>query len=239
MNRAVNTCVRLFAEAFQPSGPILEVGSLYVPGAEGLSDLRPFFSGRPYVGCDIRHGLGVDQIEDVEQLSFADETFGAALLCEVISHLPCPQRAISELRRVLRPDGLLAVSTPFDFRLNGFPSDYWRFTSAGLSVLLGDFPAQRVFALGPRVNPAVVFAVAAKQDSDAFAAAALRFQESVTETFHRARFQGHLRTLERASRELAGVLLGRAHLGVQFYERGQRGGYRDDAAVDQNQAYLG
>lgn len=229
MNRAVNTCVRLFAEAFEPSGPVLEIGSLYLPGFERVSDLRPYFAGREYVGCDIRRGLGVDRVEDVERLSFADETFGTAMLCEVVAHLPYPSRAISEVRRVLREDGIVAVSTPFDFRLNAFPSDYWRFTSAGLSILLDDFPAQAIFSLGPRVKPAVVFAVVGKQESEAFTASAQRFEELVKRTFHRSRLHGHVQALERSSRELIGCLLGRAQLGVQFYERDQRGGYRDEA----------
>jgi len=168
MRRAIRTSVGLFAEAFSPIGPIVEVGSLYLPGYEALSDLRDLFPGRQYIGCDIRQGLGVDRIEDAEALRFADRSVETLLLLDVLEHLPHPQKAIAEAYRVLRDDGLLALSTPFNYRLHGFPSDYWRFTASGIHTLLQDFPDKVVFALGPRVKPAFIFAVAAKRTSEKF-----------------------------------------------------------------------
>jgi hypothetical protein len=58
--------------------------------------------------------------------------------------------------------GLLALSVPFNYRLHGFPSDYWRFTASGIHTLLAEFPAKIVFAIGPQLKPAFIFAVATK-----------------------------------------------------------------------------
>jgi 2-polyprenyl-3-methyl-5-hydroxy-6-metoxy-1,4-benzoquinol methylase len=52
------------------------------------------------------------RIEDAQRLSFADESFDKVLLSEVIEHVPEPEVAVAEAARVLRPGGLLVVSTP-------------------------------------------------------------------------------------------------------------------------------
>jgi SAM-dependent methyltransferase len=229
VNRAVNTSVRLFSETFDPKGPVVELGSLYLVGWEHVADLRPHFPGREYIGCDIRQGLGVDRIEDAEALSFDDDSVGTVVMCELLPHLPRPSHALNEALRVLRDDGLLAVSVPFRYRINGFPSDYWRFTSSGLHTLLDDFADKCVFALGPQGSPAVVFGVAAKRRTDEFSAAKEEFQRLVQEEFARARLRAHLSVMKRASREVVGTLLGRANLGVVFFDPAQGGGYVDQA----------
>jgi ubiquinone/menaquinone biosynthesis C-methylase UbiE len=47
---------------------------------------------------------------DVEDLPFASESFDAALAAFVVNHLPHPERAARELRRVLAPRGRVAVA---------------------------------------------------------------------------------------------------------------------------------
>lgn len=225
MRRAIKTSVQLFAESFTPAGPVVEIGSLYLPGYEELSNLRHFFNGLEYIGCDIRQGLGVDRIEDAQALSFADKSVGTMLLFEILEHLPHPDRAIAEARRVLRDDGLLVLSVPFSYRLHGFPTDYWRFTSSGIYTLLSDFPDKTIFALGPRVKPAFIFAVAAKTASPDFTARKEQFRSKVHETFRRSLLQGHLSAVKERARDLFGCLLGRAELSPIFFEPSQGGGY--------------
>jgi HAD superfamily hydrolase (TIGR01549 family) len=55
------------------------------------------------------------RVEDAQSLSLPEESFDRVLLSEVIEHLREPERAISEAARVLRPGGVLAVSTPSRF----------------------------------------------------------------------------------------------------------------------------
>ncbi|HWP49031.1 MAG TPA: methyltransferase domain-containing protein [Candidatus Limnocylindrales bacterium] len=225
MNRAINTSVRLFSESFTPLDPVVEIGSLFLPGYEKLSNLRPYFKGLNYIGCDIRRGLGVDLIVDAHTLSFTDGSVGTVLLFEILEHLPHPEKAIAEARRILRDDGLLALSVPFNYRLHGFPTDYWRFTSSGVYTLLADFPDKVIFALGPKVKPAFIFAVAAKRISQHFIERKALFQSRVQETFQNSRLQGHISVLKERSRDFFGHLLGRAELSAVFFDPSQDGGY--------------
>jgi SAM-dependent methyltransferase len=204
---------------------VLELGSLYLPGYEARSDLRPYFPDAEYVGCDLREGLGVDRIEDAEKLSFPDRSFGTVLMFELLEHLAHPDRAIAEARRVLRDGGLLALSVPFDYRLHGFPSDYWRFTPSGIHTLLWDFSDKVIFALGPRWKPAFVFAVAAVPRTAEFDRRRGLFEDRVHDTFRRSRQRGYLSAAKGLGRELGGLVLGRARMGAAFFDPGQMGGY--------------
>jgi len=60
MRDNVKKFVQTFSKAFDVPGPIYEFGSLQVEGQIGYADLRPFFSGKQYTGCDFRMGPGVD-----------------------------------------------------------------------------------------------------------------------------------------------------------------------------------
>ena len=204
---------------------MLEIGSLYQPGYEELCNLRRYFPGREYVGCDIRYGLGVDRVDDAQSLSFRSGSLGTLLLFEILEHLPDPALAIKEAARVLADDGMLALSVPFNYRLHGFPADYWRFTPSGIYRLLSNFPDKVIFALGPRLKPAFVFAVATKKTSATFTLGKLQFQSAVDDTFRRSLVKGHMSVFKERARDFWGHLLGRAELSVNFFDPMTSGGY--------------
>jgi SAM-dependent methyltransferase len=101
----------------QPGDEVLEVGcgsGYYTRALLGLgarvtaTDLSPAYVEQARV-------LAPDaefRVEDAQKLSFEDERFDRVLLTEVVEHVPEPARAISEAARVLRPGGVLALSTP-------------------------------------------------------------------------------------------------------------------------------
>jgi ubiquinone/menaquinone biosynthesis C-methylase UbiE len=49
---------------------------------------------------------------DIESMPFADATFETVVCTEVLEHVPHPESALAEMRRVLRPGGLLLGSVP-------------------------------------------------------------------------------------------------------------------------------
>lgn len=52
------------------------------------------------------------QCQDVQALTYKEESFDVCTSTEVLEHVPDDARAFSELRRVLRPGGLLAFTVP-------------------------------------------------------------------------------------------------------------------------------
>jgi ubiquinone/menaquinone biosynthesis C-methylase UbiE len=68
-----------------------------------------------------------------------NDTFDLIICSEVLEHTNNPFYAVNELRRILKPKGLVCVSTPFNFRIHGPLPDNWRFTIHGLKVLFSNF----------------------------------------------------------------------------------------------------
>ena len=218
MRRAIRKSAELFVECFEPDSPVVEMGSRYLEGWQWLCDLRPLFPNHEFAGCDVRPGLGVDRIEDAQAMARDDGSVATMLMFEVLEHVPHPEKALREVRRVLRPDGLLAMSVPCNYRLHGFPDDYRRLTPSGVHIWLEGFAEKAVFGLGPRVKPAFVFAVATPRKSEEFLRRKAMFQARVVETFRASLLRGWVSAMKERGRDLLGCLLGRADLGVAFYE---------------------
>lgn len=80
------------------------------------------------------------------------------VFCEqVIEHVPDPARAMRNLAAMLRPGGHLVLSVPFMVRVHNEPSDYWRFTPAGLRLLV-ERAGLELVSLGDWGNRAAVVA---------------------------------------------------------------------------------
>lgn len=89
-----------------------------------------------YVGLDSRASEGVDVVGDAGYLPFPDNSFDCVLCTQVLQYVDDPDLSVQEMRRVLRPGGILFLSThgvAFEDR-DGL--DRWRWTRVGLRVLL-------------------------------------------------------------------------------------------------------
>lgn len=101
----------------EPGDEVLEVGcgsgyytrALLARGARvTATDLAP-----AYVEQARRIAPGASfAVEDAQRLSFPDARYDRVLMTEVVEHVPNPGGAIAEAARVLRPGGVLALSTP-------------------------------------------------------------------------------------------------------------------------------
>jgi len=80
---------------------------------------------------------GVTYLGDAQDMRMIDnDTYDTALCLSVLEHLPDPHRAVREMHRVLKEDGLLIVSVPHLSRLHEEPHDYYRFTRHGLREMV-------------------------------------------------------------------------------------------------------
>lgn len=55
----------------------------------------------------------IDIVSDICAIPEPDASFDAVLCTEVLEHLPDPVRALDELARLLRPEGMLIITAPF------------------------------------------------------------------------------------------------------------------------------
>lgn len=84
---------------------------------------------------DVQAGEGVDVVSDAHKLSFPDKSFDLITLFMVLEHLEEPQKALFEIARVLKPKGILLLTTVQYWHTHPCPKDYYRFTEDGLRYL--------------------------------------------------------------------------------------------------------
>ncbi|MBN1588239.1 MAG: class I SAM-dependent methyltransferase [Pirellulales bacterium] len=65
-----------------------------------------------------------------------DRKFDAVLSSQVLEHVSDPGFYLNEAYRVLKPGGLLLISTHGHYRYHADPTDYWRWTHEGLRLQL-------------------------------------------------------------------------------------------------------
>ncbi|MEX2561560.1 MAG: methyltransferase domain-containing protein [Pirellulales bacterium] len=179
MRANVRAFVQLAAEALELGGPVYEFGAYQVEGQEPIADLRPFFAGQAYVGCDLRPGPGVDRLEDLAALSLSDGSASTIICVETLEHVFEARRGVEEMMRVLAPGGTLLVAAPLDFRIHDYPGDYWRLTPSCLERLLAPLEATLVGWQGVDRFPHTVFGIGCKAPARPNIAAGLnRFMEA-------------------------------------------------------------
>lgn len=94
-----------------------DVGAAAGGNVRILSDLgwRPLAFEYTQVGADLAKSRGLTVARaDAHHLPLASGSMGAVTCLDVLEHLSDDAQAASELRRVLRPDGVLVVAVPAD-----------------------------------------------------------------------------------------------------------------------------
>ena len=106
----------------------------------GAKPYEPLFSrhAASYVGVDPVENPRAELTGSVEDLPIGDGSFDVVLCNQVLEHCDNPRQAVSELRRVTAPGGRVLVSTHGVMAYHPSPTDYWRWTHAGLEKLFVD-----------------------------------------------------------------------------------------------------
>lgn len=138
---------------------ILDVGGGQ-PFQKILSNHKELLRGREYITLDIDPETKPSVVGDAHDMPFEDNSFDAVLHVYVFEHLYNPQKAISEIYRVLKPGGYMLAVVPFihpyHARKGGY-RDYWRFSKDGLEVLFNDFSEIEMFKIGRYFRAAIGF----------------------------------------------------------------------------------
>ena len=77
-----------------------------------------------------------DIYADGQELLIADVSIDTVLLIDVLEHIPSPDLCLSEIYRVLKPQGKLVVHAHFLYPIHDVPLDFHRWTRHGLERIL-------------------------------------------------------------------------------------------------------
>ena len=107
---------------------VLDVGSSYKPYAS-------LFDGKDarFLALDTPPARPtLDIVGSAETLPVKTGSVDVCLCTQVLEHVERPELVLPELARVLRPGGVLLLSTHGVFHHHPYPHDYWRWTDEGL-----------------------------------------------------------------------------------------------------------
>jgi len=93
-----------------------------------------------YIGLDIETALDYDTsvpdaVWDGTVIPFSDGHFDVVLATEVFEHIHDPGHALIEIRRVLKPGGLIFFTVPYVWPLHEAPHDEYRYTPFALETI--------------------------------------------------------------------------------------------------------
>jgi SAM-dependent methyltransferase len=150
--RGGKTILRAMAnEALTPWAEELKGTVLDLASGDGSAALHRAAPAARWVRVDVGHRPDV-RADLTAPLPFGDDAADGAALIWFLYIAPDPAAVLAEIRRVLRPGGVLLLATPLAFGLNPEPRDLWRFTGEGLERLLdgAGFQGVDVVSLGGR-----------------------------------------------------------------------------------------
>lgn len=116
-------------------GKTLDVGC-------GQKPYESLFRASEYIGLEIdtpenRKHKRADVYYDGDTFPFGDSEFDSVVINEVFEHVFEPDRFLSEVHRVMKPEGVLLMTVPFVWDEHESPRDYARYSSFGIAAILG------------------------------------------------------------------------------------------------------
>ena len=85
------------------------------------------------------------------------------MLCiETFEHVFEVSKAFDEVFRLLKPGGIFVITSPLNFRIHGYPDDYWRMTPNCLRRQLSPYAARVSGYQGYHAFPHTVMGVGLK-----------------------------------------------------------------------------
>lgn len=126
-------------------GVVLDVGSKHSPYLDSIRSKK-------YLRLDISSASEPDIVGDIHDSKLKSGYFDYVLATEVLEHLHDPQRAISEIYRLLKKGGKCICSTRFIYHYHPDPYDYFRFTKDSLDYLFRKYSRVEIIPHGNRLQ---------------------------------------------------------------------------------------
>lgn len=123
------------SEGHGPFDRVLDVGC-------GGGIYRRFVNTNQYVGIDVEESghndedKKVDRFFDGEHIPFGDGEFDLVMCTEVLEHALEPEKLTLEMKRVLKPGGVLFLTVPSMWGEHETPYDFRRYTTFGIRRLV-------------------------------------------------------------------------------------------------------
>jgi len=117
------------------SGRVLDVGC-------GQKPYKSLFQSTEHIGLDVEvsgHDHTNEQIDvyyDGKIFPFEDQSFDSVICNQVLEHTATPKLMLSEINRVLKPQGYALLTVPFLGEEHEQPFDFYRYSSFGMKHLL-------------------------------------------------------------------------------------------------------
>ena len=112
---------------------------LFVGAGGDLEELVRSKNEFKVVSIDIDKVRSPDILGDISNTSLPDSSFDTIIVLEVFEHIKLPGKAIKEIYRILKPNGVLILSIPFIFPIHDEPNDFQRWTLQGCRLLTHQF----------------------------------------------------------------------------------------------------
>lgn len=126
-------------------GIVLEVGS-------GYSTCNKYVPYTKYLTLDINEKSKPDICSDLHSIKWESNYFDTVIAIEVLEHIQNPQKAINEMLRILKPNGICIISTRFIHAYHAGPKDYYRFTWDSLNDLFRECKKVEVIHHGNKLQ---------------------------------------------------------------------------------------
>lgn len=124
------------AKKYDKTGILLDIAPQIYEGAGAC------FKSAKVETLDIDSSSNATYIADIcnSNNEIIPDNYADFVVCtEVLEHVIDPFAAVAEIYRIVKPNGFVFLSVPFNFRIHGPLPDCWRFTKHGLEVLLKKF----------------------------------------------------------------------------------------------------
>jgi SAM-dependent methyltransferase len=145
----IRTCIWNAVQKCAPAftGHLLDVGCGCKPYRSYLLDNKHIDQ---YTGLDIATALVYDNAVvpdftwDGVTMPFEDNSFDTIMATEVLEHCPDAHRIINEMKRVVKPGGLIFFTVPFLWNLHEVPHDEFRYTPFALRRIFNECELEKV-----------------------------------------------------------------------------------------------